>query len=475
MQTARTLSVNTFFSISSTLLNRVGNTLLFIFIIQRTSVGMGGVYDLGIAYFLIASRLTLFGLGNILTRDVAADRTQVDKYFSNFLTIRIIFAVISVILVGLFVAATSYDLSTKWVIFIMVIAVIPANINELCTGTYAAFEELRFDSIATFLNASIRLIVGITLVFLGYELLAVAIVLLIGHLAAMSMNLFIINKRYIHRWYRLDISFLKTQWPVALPFLVIGIFYILDSRLDKVLMSFLADEETIGIYGAATAIIVALSMVPEAYRIAVLPVMSRFKRQNSSMVQVLFARSHKFLLMISLPLMVATILLSEKIVQFIYRKELPETVLSLQILALSLVFIFLTALYTRLLLVHNQHHLTARFIFISACINIAIIIWLIPVLGAVGAAIGTVISSAIRFILLAWATSRLLEKFSVSSYLWRLALSTIVMGIVLWQISSLNLWIQIIIGSLVYLVMIILTGVISAEERHILYSSLLKK
>jgi len=468
MQTARSLSVNTFFSIFSTLLNRVGNTLLFILIIQRTSVSTGGVYDLGIAYFLITSRLTLFGLSNIITRDVAAEHSQAEKYFSNFLSIRITLATASVILAALLIAATNYDPSTKQIVIVMIIAVIPANINDLCSGMYAAFEELYFDSIATLLNASVRLIVGTTLIYLGYELLVVATVLLVGHLSAMVVNLVIVHKRYIRKWRGVDISFLKTQWPVALPFLVIGVFYILDSRLDKVLMSFLSNEETIGIYGAATAIIVALSLVPEAYRIAVLPVMSRLKRHNMLMMQILFRRSQKFLLILSLPLTIATILLSEKLVHFIYQKDLPQAVLALRILASSLVFIFLTSLYTRLLLVYNKHNLTARFMLIGAVINIVIIIWLIPPLGAAGAAIGTVTSITIRFILLARVASRLIERTGVFSYLWRLVLATTIMGIVILQLAPQALWWQILAGSLIYLFAIFLTGAVSPEERHIL-------
>ena len=468
MQTIKSLFQNTFFSIFSNLLNRVGNTLLFILIIQRVSVEAGGVYDLGISYFLIASRLALFGLGQIIARDVAANKDEIDKYASNFLAVRIVFSIIIIVISINLIWLTDYSEATKLAIIVLLLSVIPENINELCRGIYVAFEDVHLESIGTFLNATIRLVLGIYFVYIGKELVAISLVILIGHLGAMVINLSIIHFKYVHAWQKPDVQFLKAIFPVATPFIIIGSFYILDNRVDKILLSFLADEKDIGLYAAATTVIFALTMIPESYRTAVLPIMSRYQKTNIPLLRKTYIHSYKFLTLMSLPLLVGTILVSEDLIKILYRQDLPAAVPALQILALSLVFIFINALNTRLLLVYNYHKMTAVIYIVAFLVNIILIVWLIPQLGAVGAAIGTSVSLAIRFILLSIIARRFMPSNQASTYMLRAIIAVLVMGFVVWQLTFLGFWMQILAGIIVYSIMLFVTGAISKEERQTL-------
>lgn len=467
MSTFQSLFRNTFFNVFTNLLNRISSTLIFIFIIQRIAVDTAGVYDLGFSYFLITSRLALFGLGQLLARDVAADHSQVGRFFSNFLLLRLLLTSIAFIISSVFIILSSYNPLTKVIIIIFLLGIFPENVNELCSSVYVSFEKMHLGSIGTFVNALIKLVVGFLFVLLGYGLTAVVVIILVGHLCTMIINLFIIKRYFLDERYPLDIAFIKQQLPMAYPFIIIGTFYIMDNRIDKILLSFLKDEEAVGVYGAATTIIVALGMFAESYRDAVLPIMSRFKQSNAAALQTIYSQSFKLMLILGLPLSVATVLMSDKLVYFLYRHDLPVAVLALQIMGFTIVFLFTNGLSTRLLLVFNRQHLTSRYMLVSTLINIAMLIWLIPQMGVLGAAISTATATVLRFILLNWATIRLIPLSDISKYGWRLGLSITVMGLTLWLVSPWNIWWQTLIGSTVYFLMLFATQAITIQEQKL--------
>lgn len=469
MQIIRSIFQNTFFTIVANLLNRVSNTLLFIFIIQQVSVSAAGIYDLGISYFFISSRLALLGLGHLLIRDVAADRTQANKYISSFLAARIFLATLAIGISISFVFLTRYDSTTKWIVIIMLIGIFPENINELCLRIFVAYEEVHFSGIGIVGNAVIKLSIGIILVYNGYGLIAIAIVILVGHLCAMSINLFIVHLRYVSKWQYPDIVFLKQQLPIALPFVVIGTFYILDNRLDKILLSFLSNEEAIGLYAAATTIIYAFSLVSDAYRDAILPIMSRYYRRDIAKLNNLYSHSYKLLVVLGIAFFIVTFLTGDDILYLLYHRNLPTAVLALQIMSFSIVFTFINALDTRLLLVHNKQHLTARFMLVTAVINIIVVLALIPSMGILGAAIGTTLAAILRFLFLNREASRLLSRKSLPYFSWRLLLPTVLMASAVWGLDVLGFIPQIVLGVAIYIVMLFITGIISVQERQLLF------
>ncbi|MCB0509680.1 MAG: polysaccharide biosynthesis C-terminal domain-containing protein [Bacteroidetes bacterium] len=468
MQIIRSIFQNTFFSIVANLLNRISNTLLFIFIIQKISVGDAGIYDLGISYFFISSRLALLGLGHLLIRDVAAERERADKYISSFLLARILLATLAIAISISFIFLTSYDPTTKLIVTIMLIGVFPENINELCLGIYVAYEEVHFNSISVVTNAAIKLGLGLVLVYQGYGLIAIAGIILTGHLCAMVINLLIIHRRYVTEWKYPDISFLKEQLPIALPFIIISTFYILDNRLDKVLLSFLSNEEAIGLYAAATTVILGISLVSDAYRDAVLPIMSRYRYHDISKLHSLYSHSYKLLLVIGIAFVIEIFLTGDDILYLLYQKDLPTAVLALQVMSFSIVFTFINALSTRLLLVYDKHRLTARFMLVTAVINIIVVIILIPQIGVLGAAIGTTLAAVLRFLLLNREAFKLIPRTNQTAFNWRLLLTSTLMAAVIWKLDSWGFLLQSIIGIATYTIALFLSGAISAEERNLL-------
>jgi O-antigen/teichoic acid export membrane protein len=472
MSAINSLLRNTFFSIFTNLLNRFGNTLLFIFIIQATGVASGGVYNLGLAYFFIASRFAFWGLDQLLTREVARDKSNAQLFINNFLFARVVLALFTVALLSAFVTLLNYPPQTKLVIYIMLLGVLPENINNLCWGVYAAFEEYYFSSISTVINLTAKLGIGAFLVWQGAPLTAIAFALLSGHVIAMIVNLVFVRRRYITGWEKPNMPFLLEQMPVALPFLFIGMFFILDSRVDTILLSLLSTEEAIGIYGAALALITAMAVIPEGYRTAILPVMARYASEDNTKLGQLYYNSYRLMLLLGVPIAVGLFLIAEELTAFVYRRDLPEAVTALRIMSVGVAFLFLSPLNNRLLIVYNRQGLTARILGIMTVLNIVLNILLIPQWGALGAAFGRTASITTMFILSTFAVRQIAGKQPLQSIVWRTLACSGVMGIIVWQLAAYGMWIQIGAGVIVYLVGVLLVRLVSRDELRLARTSL---
>ncbi len=476
MQAFTSLFQNSLFSVITNVVNRIGNAVIFIFIVQALGVDHAGVYSLGISYFLIVSRFSFWGLDHLLTREVAKSRVDASKYLSNFFAVRLLLATVFIGIFLAFLQLINYPAETKWVIVLMLLSVWPESVNNLCWAGFATFEEFHFTSISVFFGSLVQIILGLLLLHWGYGVKAMAFIFFFNNLIAMLVNLRILSSRYIERWQRPEWAFVKGQLRIAVPFLFIGVFFILNNQLNTIVLSFLSTEEMIGIYSAATAVILALSMIPQGYRIAVLPVLSRYKEETgSTSVQQLYERSFKYLAMIAIPLGIATILLAEDLIRLIYRRDLPEAVPALQIMAVALSLTFINVLNARLLIVYNQQSKTAHFLVVTTFLNLTINLMLVSQLGAVGASIGQVSSVFVLFILNMIAVRAYMPGINRWPYLWRIMLASLIMGIVIRQVMPWGLGVQILAGGIVYVMILWFIGSFSKDEKLALQSIIKQK
>ncbi|MCC6607783.1 MAG: flippase [Anaerolineae bacterium] len=465
METVLSLFKNSAFSVITNTLNRLGNAVIFIMIVHYLGIESGGTYTIGVSYFFIGSRFAFWGLDHLLTREVAKSRGEAARFLSNFLVVRVILATAVIILTLFIVQVLPYQNSTKIVISLMLFSIWPENINNLCWAAFAAFEEFHYTSVSVFFGSLFQILLGLWCLSLGYGVMAMAVVFFVNNLIAMLINLLILKKRYIGKWQKIEPGFIQEQLRIGLPFVFIGMFFIMDNRLDTITLSFVTTESVVGVYGAATAVITALSMIPQGYRVAILPVLARYRLQNPSQVQTLYDQSYKFLLILGLPISAATFLLADDLIQLLYREPLPTAVPTLQVISLVLLLTFLNVLNTRLLIVYDKQSLTAKFLLVTSFLNAVANIIMAPIWGAFGAGIARLVSILSLFVLNSLAVRTIVKNQTGLTLILKTILCTLVMGAVIWLMHSYGFWWQLVGGSITYLLLIVVTRTISRDEQ----------
>jgi O-antigen/teichoic acid export membrane protein len=130
----------------------------------------------------------------------------------------------------------------------------------------------------------------------------------------------------------------------------------------------------------------------------------------------------------------------------------------------------LHTIYTSGLIALGQEKLYARVMLISGMIFLISIVMGILLFGILGAAVAMVISEAVTFLMMRGKYNAF-NKIALPQSLWKIIVSTLVMGVCIAILPPIHVIAKIIVGIFVYGTVIVLTRSVSNEE----VSALLKR
>ncbi len=137
----------------------------------------------------------------------------------------------------------------------------------------------------------------------------------------------------------------------------------------------------------------------------------------------------------------------------------------LRVLAWSLLLNALNAVLWRVLAARNQQHLDLRTRIVTIVVRLGGSYVFIVALAAYGAAVATVLSLVLNVLMLLYYVNQGAFKLQLVRIGWRSALASAVMGIaVWWVVPSLSLLALIPIAGCVYLGLVYLLNIFSAED-----------
>ena len=465
MSTLSVLLRNTGLSVGSDLSLRIANTVLFVSITHFLGADLAGAFSLGVTYYLITSRFGFWGFDHLLVREVSPKRDLAPKFLLNFGVIRIGIAGLLILVVSLVVWNLPYSLTTRIVIIVMLLAVLPENISNLCQSVYIAQQRLEFVGLVSVVVAATT--IGLSLVVLasGASVIALAAVFTLNSFVGLAVYLWLLLPQFSGSVTRLDFAFCRRYLHLALPFVLISSVFVVDNRTDVLLVSFLLDERSVGIYTAALTIVTALALLPQGVRTAIFPVLAQRFRTASEGTDELYESVFKHLLIMALPVAAGVGLLAGPIINLLYPPEFAPAAGALRILVWWFVFYSLNVLNSRVLIVKNEQRLIARFLVIGLAVNALVSVLLTPRIGLNGAAAARVAAAAAIFIQSELAIRRVVGKASLLTILVRPILACAAMAAVVWLVGDLGIWLKVLIGAAVYTGFVAINGTFTHEEK----------
>lgn len=462
--TAARVARNTGWSFVAQLLSRIAQVLLFLLLSRMAGANAAGVFTIGITYLTIAGRIASWGLDQILIRDIAQEPQQTGLYVSNFLLLRTLLAVCVLFLSLLFLRWGPYPQPVANLIFIVILNVLPEGILTLCQALFTAYESMEPVAILGALVGVLKIVLGWWMLYIGYGIDGVAWTFLLSNILVMIVAVLWVAKRYSIRWCAPNWQFCWQQMRVSAPFVLIAGAYILDNQADTLVLSWLFSPAEVGIYGAASTMIVGLGLLPQAFRDAILPAMSRAYRTDMNVLRTLYQQSMKYMLVLAFPISAGLAILAQPILKFLFGNQFIPATGALQILSIALCLQFILILHNRLLVVANQQRLLSFILFWGVVANVVVNSTLSPYIGINGAAIGRVVSALLVFGLTYWRIFRSVYTMQIGTLWMRPLLSALMMVLALWFMNEWNLWARIISGTLIYGCSVMLLGVFSFRE-----------
>jgi O-antigen/teichoic acid export membrane protein len=274
-----------------------------------------------------------------------------------------------------------------------------------------------------------------------------------------------------------DKKFFWTLIKLAIPFAGYAIFQRLYTYLDSVLLSILASEMYVGIYQIPFKIIFALQFLPLAFVASLYPALSHYWLHNKEQLLVSFKRALNYLMIISVPIILGTIVLANKIVM-LFDSAYVEAVLPLQIIIISLFFIFLNYPIGSLLNACDRQKKNTYNMGFTVVLSVILNLILIPMYQAVGAAITVLISNMFMFFLGLYYSSQIIDLRLKSNFIvfLKTLISAIIMALAVYILKDyFHMLILILLAILIYFIFIFIFKAIKKDDVLSIYRSLIKK
>ena len=291
-----------------------------------------GKYSFAIAFTALFAVLMDLGFNSLTIREVARDKTLAKKYMGNILIIKLFLSLVFFALVVAAVNLMHYPSDTKTIVYIFGASTVLTSFGGLFRAIFHAFEKMEYDSLLTIIQQVIVVSIGLTLLFLGYNLIQVVSVFLLGGIINVVFSLIVTVKKFAKPEFEVDFAFWKTSIINAIPFGLTAIFVIIYVRIDTVMLSMMVGDAPVGWYNAAVTLILGLTFIPGVFLGAVFPVFSRFYMSSIDSLKNAYEKAFKYLFIILFPIAVGTTLLADKFILVIYGEQFIHSIIALQIL-----------------------------------------------------------------------------------------------------------------------------------------------
>lgn len=478
MKTFRELVRDSLFAILFHLAPRFANVAVFIIIGRLSGPDQAGIFTLATTYLLIFTTL-MRGADDFVVRQVARENDRAAHYFVSFLLLRLILSALAGgtlwLLVGV---ARHYPPSTQAPVAILALAILPDGLMLVGQSVLLGLRQFKIVTIVVSAGNVLKLAAAGLSMARGGSVSDVAWIWLLGSLGMLAaMSLAAIQQMggwaALRRVDRSALRIIGQHRSAILSFLAITALSTVEGQSDTVLLSLYRTESDVGWYSAATTITFSLVMLSQAYRFSVYPMMARFAQQTPERLNRLYDRSMRYLGALVIPMVVGIMLLSPQIVGLVFGPKFEPTTVVLQILVVSLVFIFLDVPTVRMLLVHDRQRVIAQIGIVSAVINVLLNLMLSPRYGAVGASISRVVSEFSASVLCYVYLYRNILKMNLFTILFKPIIASFAMAVVLWIVNGSSLAIAIPIGALIYVTLFFGLGGIVKDDRDILHKAIL--
>lgn len=450
--------------------------ILGFFITMYTARYLGtagfGVLSTALSLAYIFAVFTDLGLSTIITREVSRDNSLQTKYFTNTTILRLGLALLTFVLIVLFVNIVNlvhhqYPPQTVLVIYIIGASIIFNGLSGTFTAIFQALQKMEYQSISLILNSVLMLIGTIVAIYFSKDILFFALLYVIANVACLIFILSVYFWKYSLPKWDFDLNFIKITLIAALPLSIVSIFTLIAFRVDTVLLSLFKSSVDVGIYSAPYRLFEAFLFLPAAFTISVFPIFSQFFISSKDSLKFTYQKSFKYLTILSLPIAVGVTLLAEPIILLIYKSSFLPSVIVLQILIWTVPITFLNYIFGSILPAMNRQTTLLKITFISMIFNIVLNLWAIPRYSYIGASIVTVLTEIIVIILCFFVLSKSFCSVNLKNVILKPAIASAVMACFILTVN-INLFLEIILSIIIYFVVILLIQTFDREDHDIL-------
>ena len=265
----------------------------------------------------------------------------------------------------------------------------------------------------------------------------------------------------------IDFTLWRTLIIGGTPFALNALFAVFFFRIDTVMLSVLKGDAAVGIYNAAYNPLLALGGIISGILVAAIyPVMSRYFISSRDALETTTILASRYMALLGFPIAMGCFVLANRFIDLFYAGQFSASVIAFQILALFIPIRLVSSITGTLLTSINRQGLRTISVGLSALFNILLNALMIPYLSYIGAGIATVLSEVFLYFIFLYYIKKYYKRLLLYKHYIKPLIGSSVMGLFVFCFSNLNLFLLVILASLVYFTMLVLLRAFTEGDRN---------
>jgi O-antigen/teichoic acid export membrane protein len=352
-----------------------------------------GQFSYALAFVGIFNGIASIGLNGIVVRDIVRNPKITNVTIGTAFAMQLIGGVVATVLINIIIVwIRPSDTSNR-----MLIAILSLGLVFKATDTIRFWFEsqVQFRYIIWVENSVFALasIIKIFMILHSASLASFVWLSLVEVIAgALGLMAIYTAKGENFKYWKLDAKRAKTLFFESWPLMLAGLAVALYMRVDMVMLQEMSNTKEVGIYAAATRISEIFYLIPVILIGSMSPAIIKLHGKHDELYLIAMRNLYAILVWIALLVTIPTTFFAREIIFALYGANFESAAIVLAIHLWASIAVFLGTASSQHLLVNGWQKISFYRTLIGMMCNLILNYLMIPGMGAVGAAIATVIS-----------------------------------------------------------------------------------
>jgi O-antigen/teichoic acid export membrane protein len=435
-----------------------------------------GQYSFILAFVWVFQLIADSGLSNIMVRDISIKKETLAHQLGVTKSLIWILSLFVFALIALTANALSLETTVRHAIYIMGLAVIATVHAVGYSSIFRAMEEMEYSAVGFVMHKVLLLALTIIAVKAQLGMIAIITANLICNLILWFFYYVIVRIKYHKPRMIIDLPAWRYFILEAIPIGMASILRRVSLQVDILILTAIATTVSVGLFSAPYKIIQSMTLVPQTLTIALFPHFSRLAKRSYRELFEAYEKNLKLLYLLSIPVVVVLAILARDVIHLIFGPKFTDAGIALQILSVSIIFLFQTSQFVYLFSALGKQRLFTVCSFAAFGVNIVLDFLLIPEFDFLGACMGTLAAEVSLFGIGVYFIKATDKNISFLRASWKSVVSGLLMAMVLYPFgegSLARVMFGVLLSLLVYFLSIALLRPFSASEISALKESLL--
>jgi O-antigen/teichoic acid export membrane protein len=443
-------------SVAVFLVNILKNLIGFVVSVKLArylGVSEFGIYSYVFTFITFFDIIPKLGMDAILIREVSHNRKECAYLLGNALALRFFLAFFGML--AIFTVVTCMKGFSR-VTFLVYYASF-----GLLFSLQLLYETMFKVDLKMYLPAFVNLgktVMYAVLVFILIYLRGNLYIFILASILSGFVSLFMLIQ-FSRRYFVIPMKFDFTTWKWLIkesaPLLLSGIFTLIYTRIDVIILESFQGFAAVGLYAAAHRYLDALMMIPTALVVSLYPLMSQYFNRDRDRFRKVCAFGLKYMLLTILPFFIGTCFFANKIM-FIFGRDFSAAAISLKLLIASSIFSFVNIILVNAVIAARRQIIDTIISGLSVFLNIGLNLVLIPRYSFNGASFTVLVTEIFGFSILIISLLRISGLAISDIKIGRIVVANLFLLSFLFLGRNLNLSV-VLIGSLFVYVSVVMT------------------